>query len=304
MDHKQLFRSDGILGITALIWGLAFVAQKEGMEHIGPFTFNAIRFSIGALALVPILYLRRNKNLVSKESGKITLLQAGLITGLLLFLGASFQQIGIKYTTAGNAGFITTLYVIFTPILGIFVGMFPKIKVWIGAILATVGLYFLTITESFSIQTGDLLVLICALFFAIHVLVIGWLSPKFSSNKLAQLQFAVAGILSFAGVFVTESLVWENIYAAALPLLYVGILSTAIAFTFQIIGQKHAPPTHAAIILSFEAVFAVLGGWLLLDENLSDRNIIGCVLMFAGIIVAQLRYKDFRSKTQVSGHKT
>ncbi len=290
MDRKQLFRSDIILFSTALIWGLAFVAQKEGMEHIGPFTFNSIRFMLGSITLIPIIYLRKENKKKDDAKGSISIRKAGLLAGVVLFLGASFQQIGIKYTTAGNAGFITSLYVIFTPILGVFIGVFPRRKVWVGAILASAGLYFLTVKGGLKISSGDLLVLVCAIFYALHVQVIGWLSPKFSSLKLALWQFVFAGMLSIPAALIFEMVSFETIYRTALPLLYVGILSTGVAFTFQIIGQKKALPSHTAIILSFEAVFAAIFGWLLLNEEFSLRNIFGCFLMLAGIIVAQLTF--------------
>ena len=289
MERKKIIQSDFILFSTALIWGFAFVAQKEGMEYIGPFTFNAIRFMLGSLTLLPVLYMLNNRTSAkTKVKPRITLMQAGLIAGTALFLGATFQQIGIKYTSAGNAGFITSLYVIFTPILGIFLGMIPKFRVWIGAILATIGLYLLTVNGNLEIAPGDLLVLICALFYAVHVHVIGWLSPQFSSYKLALLQFLVAGMMSSFAAILVEPVIWLLIEKALIPLLYVGILSTGLAFTLQIVGQKIALPSHAAIILSFEAVFAAIGGWLFLGETFSLKSIIGCLLMFAGIIIAQI----------------
>ena len=297
MENKKVIKSDLILLSTALIWGFAFVAQKEGMEHIGPFTFNTLRFFLGSLSLLPFLYLRRKKHKPAvKNKGSSKLWQAGLIAGIALFLGASFQQIGIKYTSAGNAGFITSLYVIFTPILGIFIGMIPKTRVWIGAILATIGLYLLTVKGDLSVSQGDLLILICAVFYAVHVHVIGWLSPKFSSFRLALLQFIIAGILSLIVAPWIEVIRMEELLKAALPLLYVGILSTGLAFTLQIIGQKIALPSHAAIILSFEAVFAAIGGWLLLDENFTNKGIAGSFLMLLGIIIAQINLLK-KSKT-------
>ena len=290
MEKKKVIKSDLILLCTALIWGFAFVAQKEGMEHIGPFTFNTLRFFLGSLSLLPFLYFRRKKyNAVPNSKRNIKLWQAGLIAGIALFLGASFQQIGIKYTSAGNAGFITSLYVIFTPILGIFIGMIPKTRVWVGAILATIGLWLLTVKGDLSVSQGDFLVLICAVFYAVHVHVIGWLSPKFSSYRLALLQFAFAGVLSLLIAPWVESVNLDQLLKAAVPLLYVGILSTGVAFTLQIIGQKIALPSHAAIILSFEAVFAAIGGWLLLQESFTIKGIAGSLLMLLGIIIAQIK---------------
>jgi drug/metabolite transporter (DMT)-like permease len=295
MANRNVFKSDIFLFTAALIWGFAFVAQKEAMNHIGPFAFMSLRFFLGSLTLLPFMFLRKEK--IEKKT-KITLWQAGLMAGILLFLGTAFQQIGIKYTTAGNAGFITSLYVIFTLILGVFVGVIPKPRVWVGAFLATIGLYFLSVTDSFEISKGDLLTLGCAIVFAGHVQIISWLSPKFSSLKLALSQFLVAGVLSLVMTVVLEPIVWEAIKQAWVAILYVGIFSTGIAFTLQIIGQKSAPPTHAAIILSFEAVFAAFGGWLLLNEGLSLRSMFGCALMLAGMIIAQINLSSFRKKPQ------
>ncbi len=294
MIRKEIIKSDLILLVTALIWGLAFVAQRMGMEHIGPFTFNAIRFAMGAIVLLPFLFLMKGEKKERKQPApgdRDLLMRGGLIAGIVLFMGSSFQQYGIVYTTAGNAGFITSLYVIFTPILGLFVGQRPGIKVWIGAFIATIGLYLLSVTGSFNISTGDLLVLISAFFYAIHVLVIGWLSPKFNSIKIALLQFFAVAVMSFVASYISEIMIWEQIRKAAIPILYAGIFSTGLAFTLQIIGQRKTIPSHAAILLSFEAVFAVLGGWVILNESSTLRQIIGCVLMFVGIIIAQYRIK-------------
>lgn len=272
---------------------MAFVAQKKGMEFIGPFTFNAIRFALGALVLLPLLPFLKDKkdNKTFKSKPKFTLIGGSLIAGIALFLGSSFQQTGIVYTSAGNAGFITSLYVILTPILGLTIGQKPKLKVWIGAILATLGLYLLSVNSSLKISGGDMLVFASAFFYAIHVLLIGYLSPLYNNYKLAFIQFLATSVLSFIVAICAEEILWADIVKAGIPILYAGIFSTAIAFTMQIIGQRKTIPSHAAILLSFESVFALIGGWLMLSEDSTLRQLLGCALMFSGIIIAQIKLK-------------
>ncbi|HPT04359.1 MAG TPA: DMT family transporter [Bacteroidales bacterium] len=295
VNRKETFASDGLLLITALIWGLAFVAQRKGMEFIGPFTYNGIRFALGGLSLLPLLiyrYRKGNLNLSfrGKPDSRQKLLMSGIFLGLLLFGGASLQQVGIVYTTAGKAGFITGLYVILVPLAGIFLGQRNKLKIWLGAILALSGMYFLSITGDFSISPGDLLVLFSAFFWTAHVLLIGWLSPKSDSLILAGMQFMVCSILSLITAFFTEIISWTTILQAAVPILYGGILSVGVAYTLQVVAQKKANPAYASIILSLESVFAGIGGYLLLGETLNSRGLLGCCLMFSGMLIAQLRF--------------
>jgi drug/metabolite transporter (DMT)-like permease len=212
----------------------------------------------------------------------------GVLLGLILFAGATFQQVGIVYTTAGNAGFITGLYVILVPVFGLFSGQKAGVNLWGGAVIATCGLYFLSVTDDMSISKGDLLVLVGSVFWAVHVLYTGWLSPRTSALRLAVTQYAVCFLLSMVSSFLFESNALSGIYLAAIPLLYGGLLSVGIAFTLQIIGQKKAPPAHTAIILSFEAVFAVIGGVMILSETMTERKWIGCAMMFAGMLLAQV----------------
>ena len=285
-------KSDALLLTTAIIWGFAFVAQRVGMDYVGPFTFNGIRFAIGSLSLLPLLVLSRNEQAAScnilPPAGLKTVLLGGSALGLALFSGASLQQIGLVYTTAGKAGFITGLYVIIVPILGLFWRQQPKVGTWIGAVLATVGLYFLSVSEQFTIELGDLLVLIGAFFWASHVLIIGWLSPRINPIKLAFSQYLACSILSlFVAAFV-EDITMSSIFQAAIPILYGGLLSVGIAYTLQIIAQREAHPAHAAILLSLEAVFAAFGGWLVLDEIIPARGLFGCGLMLAGMLLSQL----------------
>jgi len=295
VNRKDTFASDGLLLITALIWGLAFVAQRKGMEFIGPFTYNGIRFALGGLSLLPLLayrYRKGNLNLSfrGKPDSRQKLLMSGIFLGLLLFGGASLQQVGIVYTTAGKAGFITGLYVILVPLAGIFLGQRNKLKIWLGAILALSGMYFLSITGDFSISPGDLLVLFSAFFWTAHVLLIGWLSPKSDSFILAGMQFTVCSMLSLITAFFTEIISWTTILQSAVPILYGGILSVGVAYTLQVVAQKKANPAYASIILSLESVFAGIGGYLLLGETLNSRGLLGCCLMFSGMLIAQLRF--------------
>lgn len=284
-------KSDSLLLLTSLIWGFAFVAQRMGMDYVGPFVFNGIRFALGAMVILPFILLQNKKQTSNQQpvTRNRYLAIGGLILGLSVFGGATFQQYGLVYTTAGNAGFITGLYVVIVPILGLFRKEFPHVSVWIAAMLAVVGMYLLSITESLTINFGDMLVLIGAFFWAAHVVIIGIMSPKVNALKLALIQYVVCAVLSIIVALAVESNTWDGIFQAAIPILYGGILSVGIAYTLQVIAQKKASPAHAAIILSLEAVFAAIGGWLVLDEQLGYRAIIGCGLMLLGMLVAQYR---------------
>jgi len=285
-------KSDALLLTTAIIWGFAFVAQRVGMDYVGPFTFNGIRFALGSLSLLPLMAMSREQrtaaNKILPPPGLKTILLGGGALGLALFSGASLQQIGLVYTTAGKAGFITGLYVIIVPLLGLFWRQRPKIGTWIGAVMAAIGLYFLSVTEKFTIEPGDLLVLIGAFFWAAHVLIIGWLSPRINPIKLAFSQYVACSILSLITASVVEDITMRSIYQAAIPILYGGLLSVGIAYTLQVVAQRDAHPAHAAILLSLEAVFAAIGGWLILGEIISARGLLGCGLMLAGMLLSQL----------------
>ena len=285
-------KSDVLLLTTAIIWGFAFVAQRVGMDYVGPFTFNGIRFAIGSLSLLPLVLISREQraatNHILPRPGLKTILFGGIALGLSLFAGASLQQIGLVYTTAGKAGFITGLYVIIVPILGLIWKQQPGIGTWLGAFMAAIGLYLLSVTEKFTIELGDLLVLIGAFFWAAHVLIIGWLSPRINPIKLAFSQYVACSTLSLAAAAITEMVTLSSIFQAALPILYGGLLSVGIAYTLQVVAQRDAHPAHAAILLSLEAVFAAIGGWLILDEIISPRGLFGCGLMLFGMLLSQL----------------
>ena len=282
-------KNGGMLLLTAFIWGTAFVAQSVGMDYLEPFTFNGVRSLIGGIALLPCIWLLHKLNGESKkeESGKVLLI-GGLACGVLLFAASSLQQIGLKYTTAGKAGFITAFYIVIVPVLGIFLHKKIGWKIWLAVVLALAGLYFLCITESFSIGKGDVLIFLCALIFAVHILVIDYFSPKVDGVKMSCIQFFVCGILSLPFMFTIETPKAVAMTAAWMPLLYAGVLSCGVAYTLQILGQKNVNPAVASLILSLESCFSVLAGWIVLGERLSLRESAGCVLMFAAIILAQL----------------
>ena len=291
MAHSSV-KSDACLLLTATIWGFAFVAQRVGMDHVGPFTFNGIRFALGSLSLVPLMLLtREDADRVARtvpRADTATLLRGGGLAGFALFMGASLQQVGLVYTTAGKAGFITGLYVVIVPFLGLFLGQRSSLGNWGGAILAAVGLFLLSVNESFSIAFGDLLEIIGAFFWAGHVLVIGRYSPRINALHLAFVQYAACAVLSLATAVVFEPITLDGIRGAAWAIFYGGVGSVGIAYTLQVVAQKSAHPAHAAILLSLESVFAAVGGWLMLNEILSARALTGCVLMFSGMLLSQL----------------
>ncbi|WP_028325087.1 DMT family transporter [Desulfatirhabdium butyrativorans] len=291
---NKALKADWLLLLTAVIWGCAFVAQREGMKYIGPFTFNGIRFFLGAMALIPLIVHRdrvRQKHCGSFRPMRlfsgITLGQ-GLLVGAILFCGASLQQIGMVYTTAAKGGFITGLYVILVPFIGRFLGQRIGTGGWIGAMLATIGLFFLSINEDLAFAPGDLWVLLGAIFWSAHVLLIGWLSPRIEPVQLACAQFLVCSLLSLIMAALIESTTADAIRSAMIPILYGGFFSVGIAYTLQVVAQQDAPPTHAAVILSMETVVAAIAGWIILGEGLSPRAICGCALMLAGMLVVQL----------------
>ncbi|HRD67977.1 MAG TPA: DMT family transporter [Candidatus Competibacter sp.] len=289
MPALKALKAELLLLLTAVIWGFAFVAQRVGMEHVGPFTYNGVRFILGALSLLPLLLIGRRPAAAGHPGRWRPILTGSLLAGLLLFAGASLQQVGIVYTTAGKAGFITGLYVVIVPLLGLLWGHRTPWSTWTGAVLAAAGLYLLTVTGDLSLAEGDGLVLLGALFWAGHVLIIGWLSGRhIEPVLLACLQFVVCAALSLLVAVAFEPITLAGLEGAALPILYGGLLSVGVAYTLQVVAQRDAPPAHAAIILSLETVFAALGGWWLLHETLSGRSLTGCALMFAGMLLSQL----------------
>ncbi|MBU0465043.1 MAG: DMT family transporter [Proteobacteria bacterium] len=283
------FKSDFILLFVAIIWGFAFVAQRIGMNHVGPFTFNGLRFVLGCLSLLPIIFFQRNSPSAKTNAG---IIKAGIISGIFLFLGISFQQVGLVYTTAGKAGFITGLYVVIVPFLNIFFKQDKtSLGTWIGAILASVGMFLLSVTKNMNMEFGDLLVFFSAICFAFHLIIIGRLSNRFNTARLSLVQCMVCALLSLLVAMVFETFILSDILKISIPLLYGGVLSVGVAYSLQIYGQKNSPASHAAIIFSLESVFAAIGGWFILNEILSGRAFLGCALMLAGMLISQLYYK-------------
>lgn len=277
-----------MLWLTAAIWGFAFVAQKEGMEHVGPFTFNAIRFLLGSISLLPlIVWQHYTKNNFKKENNS-KLIKGGVLAGVVLFTGASLQQVGMVYTSAGKAGFITGFYVVLVPIIGIFIGQHITRILWLGAVIALAGLYLLTVNGPFILEKGDLLILISAFFWAMHVQIINRLVDSQEALPLSAMQFAICGILSMSVAAYSETITIAALSSAKWSLLYGGLISVGIAYTLQVVAQKYVHPAYASIILSFETVFAVIGGWLILNELLGIRALFGCVLMLAGMLLVQM----------------
>ncbi len=291
-------RSDLLLLLAALIWGFAFVAQRTGVEHIGAMAFTSIRFFIGGLVLLPIIVAGERQRRPAANAGNrrprlsgwrlSRLYRAGILVGVALFAGATLQQLGVARTTAGKGGFITSLYVVIVPLLGLALGRRAPAATWAGALLAAVGLYFLTMQGAFRMGLGDFLVLLGAFVWAVHMLLLGHFSPGHDPIKLAFTQFMVCAALSGLAALLLETTTLAGLRAAAPAILYTGVCSVGIGYTLQVVGQRHAPPADAAILMSMESVFAVLGGWLLLGEQLTTRALLGCTLMLAGILVSQL----------------
>jgi drug/metabolite transporter (DMT)-like permease len=296
MDKKRL-SANLLLLLTAAIWGFAFVAQRVGSQYVGAFTFNGIRFALGAISLIPLIIFfdkkKKNQSSADKEN-KIELttkktIISGIVVGIVLYIGATLQQVGLIYTTAGNASFITGLYMVFVPIMGIFLKQKIGKNSWIGVGLAVIGLYLLSINEDFSMGYGDFLEVIGAIFWAIHILTIDNFAKKIDPLKLSCIQFATCSVLSLITALIFEQVTMSGLSKALIPILYGGLLSVGVAYTLQVVAQKNAKPSHAAIILSMESVFGAIGGALLLNEVMSSRGYVGCALILGGILISQIK---------------
>ncbi len=302
------FKGSLMLLICAFIWGTAFVAQSAGMDHLGPCTFNGVRNFIACIALLPVIFVssRMEKKVSEKEEAFLqnrqaerkTLLLGGVLCGLFLCTASLFQQFGIKETSVGKAGFLTALYIVIVPVLGIFRKKFPRFPVWIGVGLALLGTYLLSVKEGFSISGGDTMVMISAVLFSFHILVVDHFSPRVNGILLSWIQFFVSGVISL-----TIALIWEkpqlsSIGQGLIPLLYTGVLSSGVGYTLQVLGQKRASPTVASLILSLESVFAALSGWAIRGDALSLRECLGCALVFCAVIIAQL--PESRRKNKIT----
>ena len=295
---SKKMQSNILLLLTAIIWGSAYVAQKSGMDYVEPFTFNGIRTFIGGLVLIPVIFFMEKKNppeeISREEKTKKNkeLLIGGICCGLALFAASSLQQFGVSYTTAGKAGFITTLYVVFVPIISVLLRKKVRPIMWLCVAMGAVGLYLLCMTDaSFRLTFGDTLVLLCAVAFAVHILTVDHFSPKMDGIKLSCIQFLTVGIVSMVCMFIFEHPDIHAILDCAVPLLYAGVLSCGLGFTFQVVAQKHAEPTVASLLMSLESVFAVVFGALLLHETMSMRELSGCLIIFIAVIISQLPEK-------------
>ncbi len=308
---KNKFLGSFLLLLAAIIWGAGFVAQRAGMEFIGPLTFGACRFWLAFFALIPVVQLtnRMEQKALSKSENPTTpktpeeiakskkvFFRAAILCGTILFCGSILQQFGMVFTTAGKAAFITALYILLVPLFSLVLKLRPGLASWVGVGIGTVGLYFLCITESFTIAKGDLIVLIGAFFWAAHVLVIDRFLPYVNPAKLAMAQFGICAAYNTIGMILFESPDWATILPCLVPIFYAGVISAGVGFTLQIFGQQYTTPTVASLLLSMEAVFGAVFGFFLLHEIMSSRELAGCVLMFAALIIAQLPDKFFRKK--------
>lgn len=298
MDKKEL-KASILLTLAAMIWGLAFVAQRVGSRYVGYFTYTGIRFALGALSLLPLMYIKKKKEkntsneYTESDSGidSKTLLKLGITAGFILFAAANLQHRGLEETTAGKAAFITGFYIILVPIFGIFLKQKPDAKTWISAVLALIGLYLISMQENFSISRGDFFVFLSSFFFAAHILLINQYAKSVDTMKLSFVQYSFCSIFSLIAAVIFEEIKISAILEAGIPILYGGIFSVGIAYTLQITGQKHAKAAHAAVIMSLEALFAVIGGALILDESMYIRGYIGCMFMIISVLVSQYQGK-------------
>ncbi len=275
-----------MLMLATLIWGCAFVAQSVSMDHLGPMTFQTARSCLAVLALVPTTYLFDRQNYIAKWKDP-RLWKAGLLCGLALFAATGLQQIGLQYTLPGKAGFITAMYIVLVPLFGLFHGRKCPGRVWAAVVLAAVGLYLLSCAEAAGIALGDLLILLCAGCFAVQILLIDGLGQGLDGLRLNLIQFMVVAVLSGICMALTERPSLEGLLACAGPIAYTGLLSSAAAYSLQILGQQRLDPAPASLIMSLESVFAVLSGWILLNQVLTPTELLGCALVFGGVLLSQ-----------------
>lgn len=279
---------NALLFLAAMIWGFAFAAQSEGIKHVGPFTFNGIRFALGSACILPVILVSSRKDATPAVTKLKSAWIPGLITGTVLFVCSFLQTLGIAYTTVGKAGFITGLYIVFVPVAGIFLKHANGLKVWLSVGIAAIGLYLLCVQGDLTIANGDLLVLASTVFCTAQILLVDNFSKKADVFSFAFTQSLTCSALSLIAALIFERINTANILQAAVPILYSGLFSVGIAFTLQVMGQKHAKPSHAALIMSMESVFAALAGWLLLGEQMQLKEYIGCVLMLCGMLLTQI----------------
>jgi drug/metabolite transporter (DMT)-like permease len=283
-----VFKYELLLLLMSMIWGSAFVAQQIGMEKgLGPMTFNGLRFALGCLSLIPLL-LWRKKNLPAADRETKLPYKACLGAGLLLFTASALQQIGLQYTSSANSGFITGFYILFVPVLGIFLGHKARKSLWVGILVCLIGFYLMSVTGNFVVSKGDWLTLLCAAFWACQILVIDHAAGKGDPIRIAFLQFTVCAVLSILSGLIFEHCTFEQIKAASGAIAYAGLMSVGVAYTLQVVCQRHCPPAPSAIIMSLEGVFAAIAGYLVLNQILTVRAMIGCLLILVGVLIVQL----------------
>ena len=287
--RRSALRADVLMLITAMIWGSGFVAQMAGMDHVGPFLYSGLRFALGSLCLLPLLLWRSRREQMPAEPFLTRgLLLGGGVMGLALALGINLQQVGLLFTSVTNAGFITGLYVIVVPLLGLLIGHKTGLGTWLGALLAVVGMFLLSVGDNFQVSSGDWLQLIGAFVWGGHVVLVGVFAGRHDVIRLAFLQFVTCSVASLLLALCFETWQWDAILAAGPAVIYGGVIAVGIGYTLQVIAQKDAIASHAAIIFSLEAVFAAIAGAWLLNESLTLRGYIGCGLMLCGMLAAQL----------------
>ena len=298
-----------VLLLTAAIWGFAFVAQSMGMEYVGPFTFQSVRSILGAVVLIPIIFAnravkRRNGSYKPMDSAqKKQVVVGGIICGIVLCVASCFQQVGIQYTTVGKSGFLTSMYIVIVPVLGLFLGKKVHKKLILCIILAVIGLYLISMTESFALSRGDALVCICAVCFAVHIMVVDHFAPGVDGVVLSCIQFFVSGIVSGIPMLLFEHPEIKDILDAWLPILYAGVMSCGAGYTLQIIGQQHAEPAVATLLMSLESVFSMVGGIIIMHQIPTARETVGCILLFAAVVIVQLPILNGRKKECVTADK-
>lgn len=294
MTEKTSLKGALILFLTAFIWGTAFVAQTSGMDHVGPFSFCFVRYFIGSFVLIPVILVRRklkvrsNPAAASKPILDKTTIKGGIVCGVILFIATNLQQVGLQYTTTAKAGFLTALYILIVPILGIFMKRRVPARIWICVMFALVGLYLLCINGEFRLAGGDIVEIMCAVVFSLHIIVIDRLPESVDGPTISSIQFFVVGFLSMFPAFILEHITLSGVIAAALPILYAGVMSSGVAYTLQIVAQRMVAPTAASLIMSLESVISAISGWVILGQFLSGKELLGCAIMFTATCIAQI----------------
>ena len=284
-----------LLTLTSILWGVAFIFQRTGMEHIGPFAFNFFRCLLSTSFLLLVSGFFRYKNAIHYKNANFksklvtkNLLVGGTLAGLALFLGMSFQQVGMVSTSASKAGFITTMYIVLVPLMGVLYGKKPSLKTWLCVLIAALGLYLISIKEGFVIEKGDFFIFLSAISFAFQIVVVDIFATRVDAIKLNMAQFFTCGILSLIVVIFKETVTIESVKLASIAILYMGIASSGIGFTLQVVGQKHLPPTIASLIMSTESIFSLIAGMLVLGESMMARELLGCLVMVVAVVLAQV----------------